>query len=630
MKAATISSGVYNRRFPVGAEPATGGVYFRVWAPQAKRVELLVGAGDSSESKELEPEAQGYFSGFAPGCAAGDLYRFRLDGREQLLPDPASRFQPEGPFGPSMIVDASQFEWHDAQWNGIALANQVIYEMHIGTFTREGTWQAASRQLPELSKIGVTVLEMMPVNDFCGSFGWGYDGVNFFAPTRLYGAPDDLRGFVDEAHRAGLAVILDVVYNHAGPTGNFLKDFSKDYFTNRYENEWGEAINFDGPNSAPVREFFLTNARYWISEFHFDGLRLDATQALFDGSEKHILGELVETARHAAAPRSIIVIGENEPQNNKLMRPAQEQGYGLDGLWNDDFHHTAMVALTGHNEAYYADYLGNPQEFISAAKHGYLYQGQYYSWQKKRRGSPTRGINPSAFVNYLQNHDQIANSGGGWRVQRRTDPALYRAITALFLLTPQTPMLFQGQEFAASTPFAYFADHQGELAEKVKQGRREFLRQFPSLATEAMQAQLPDPTDPQVFASCKLDFSERRRHHETYALHQDLLRLRRTDVAFNPQQARTVDGAVLADRALVLRFFAPDGKDRLLLINLGSDTMLGPVPEPLLAPLPGTIWQVLWSSENPRYGGTGALPVENESGWLMIGKSAVVLADSSE
>ena len=208
----------------------------------------------------------------------------------------------------------------------------------------------------------------MPINDFCGSFGWGYDGVNFFAPTRLYGAPDDLRGFVDEAHRVGLAVILDVVYNHAGPTGNFLKDFSKDYFTDRYENEWGEAINFDGPNSAPVREFFLTNARYWISEFHFDGLRLDATQALFDGSEKHILAELVETVRQAAAPRSIIVIGENEPQNSKLMRPAEEQGYGLDGLWNDDFHHTAMVALTGHNEAYYADYLGNPQEFISAAK----------------------------------------------------------------------------------------------------------------------------------------------------------------------------------------------------------------------------------------------------------------------
>ena len=630
MKTATFSPGVYDRRFPIGAEPAGGGVYFRVWAPQAKRVELLIGADHSSHPEDLKPETQGYFAAFVPGCAAGDLYRFRLDGREQLLPDPASRFQPEGPFGPSMIVDASQFEWHDTQWNGVILANQIIYEMHIGTFTLEGTWQAASRQLPELRNLGVTVLEIMPVNDFCGSFGWGYDGVNFFAPTRLYGAPDDLRGFVDEAHCVGLAVILDVVYNHAGPTGNFLKDFSKDYFTGRYENEWGEAINFDGPNSAPVREFFLSNARYWISEFHLDGLRVDATQTLFDASEKHILGEVVETVRQAAAPRSTIVIGENEPQESKLMRPAEDQGYGLDGLWNDDFHHTAMVALTGHNEAYYADYLGNPQEFISGAKRGYLYQGQYYRWQKKRRGAPTTGIKPAAFVNYLQNHDQIANSGRGWRVQRMIDPGLYRAITALFLLSPQTPMLFQGQEFAASTPFAYFADHQGELAKKVKQGRREFLHQFPSLATEAMQSQLPDATDPEVFASCKLDFSERIRHHETYALHQDLLHLRRADAAFNLQELGAVDGAVLGGRALVLRFFAPDGKDRLLLINLGMDTMLGPVPEPLLAPPPGTTWQVLWSSENPRYGGTGALPVEDESGWLVLGKSAVVLADIPE
>lgn len=626
IKAATTTPGVYSRRLPIGAEPAIGGVYFRLWAPQAKRVEVVVGPDKSSRPEELAAEAQGYFSGFVPACEPGNLYRFRLDGCEQMLPDPASRFQPEGPFGPSMIIDASMFQWRDSQWNGARLDNQVIYEMHIGTFTLEGTWQAASRQLPELKKLGVTVLEVMPVNDFCGSFGWGYDGVNFFAPTRLFGAPDDLRAFVDEAHRTGLAVILDVVYNHAGPTGNFLKDFSKDYFTDRYQNEWGEAINFDGANSAPVREFFLSNARYWISEFHLDGLRLDATQALFDASEKHILGELVETVRQAAAPRSTIIIGENEPQDSKLMRPARDDGYGLDGLWNDDFHHTAMVALTGHNEAYYGDYRGTPQEFISAVKHGYLYQGQYYRWQKKRRGTPSAGITPKSFISYLQNHDQIANSGRGWRVHRLTDAALYRAVTALFLLAPQTPMLFQGQEFAASAPFAYVADHQGELAEKVKQGRREFLQQFSSLATEAMQAQLPDPTDPRVFASCKLDFSERESHHEAYALHQDLLRLRREDPAFNSQTAGAVDGAVLGNHAFVLRFFAPEGKDRLLLINFGIDTLLSPVPEPLLAPLPGTIWQVLWSSENPRYGGGGGVPVENELGWSVIGRSAVVLA----
>ena len=618
--------GIYSRRFPIGAEPTPGGgTFFRVWAPRANRVTVVIGA-DAFVPQELEREAEGYFSGFVPGCKAGDLYRFELDKREQALPDPASRYQPEGPFGPSMIVDPSQFQWHDAHWTGVGLDHQIFYEMHIGTFTHEGTWQAASRQLAELRKLGVTVLEVMPVNDFCGNFGWGYDGVNFFAPTRLYGEPDEFRAFVDEAHRFGLAVILDVVYNHAGPTGNFLKEFSNDYFTDRYENEWGEAINFDGPNSAPVREFFLSNARYWISEFHLDGLRLDATQALFDASEKHILSDIVDTVRQAAAPRTAVIIGENEPQNSKLLRPVKEHGYGIDGLWNDDFHHTAMVALTGHNEAYYADYRGTPQEFISAAKYGYLFQGQYYSWQKKRRGTPSFGIAPASFVNYLQNHDQIANTGRGWRVQRFTDPALYRAVTALFLLSPQTPMLFQGQEFGASTPFTYFADHRGELAEKVKQGRLEFLHQFPSLASAPMQALLPDPTDPQVFASCKLDFAERDRHHETYALYQDLLRLRREDRAFSSQHSGAVDGAVLGDHTFLLRFFAPDRQDRLLLVNLGIDTFFAAVPEPLLAPPPAMIWQVLWSSENPRYGGAGALPLESETGWLVIAKSAVVLA----
>ncbi|MPZ77468.1 MAG: malto-oligosyltrehalose trehalohydrolase [Deltaproteobacteria bacterium] len=618
----------WTRRYPIGAEPAAGsGTHFRVWTPPTTRVEVVIGCDDRLEpGKALERDADGYFSGWVAGCKPGDLYRFRLDGADQLLPDPASRYQPEGPLGPSMIIDPSQFNWRDAQWPGVRLDGQVIYELHIGTFTREGSWQAAVRELPELKKLGVTMLEIMPVNDFCGVFGWGYDGVNFFAPTRLYGVPDDFRAFVDEAHCCGLAVILDVVYNHAGPTGNFLKEFSKDYFTDRYDTDWGEAVNFDGPDSAHVRQFFRTNAGYWIAEFHLDGLRLDATQALFDASEKHILRELVETVRQAAAPRLAVVIGENEPQNSKLLRSFADNGYGIDGLWNDDFHHAAMAALTGRNEAYYSDYRGTPQEFISGAKHGYLFQGQYYSWQKKPRGDSTAGLPPPAFINYLQNHDQIANEGRGWRVHRLSDPALYRVMTALFLLSPQTPMLFQGQEFAASTPFAYFADHQGELADKVKKGRLEFLRQFPNLATEEMQSQLPDPTDSKVFASCKLDLSERQRHHETYALHGDLLRLRREDPAFNSPRAGAVDGAVLKDHAFVLRFSAPDGAQRLLLVNLGADILLSPIPEPLLAPPDGMIWRVVWFSEHPRYGGGGAVPVESETGWFVSGKSAYVLA----
>jgi maltooligosyltrehalose trehalohydrolase len=556
----------------------------------------------------------------------GDLYRFALDAREQLVPDPASRFQPEGPLGPSMIVDPDEFAWHDSQWRGVRAQGQVIYEMHIGTFTRAGTWQAATEQLSSLRELGVTVLEVMPVHDFCGRYGWGYDGVDFFAPTRLYGNPNDFRAFVDQAHTVGLGVILDVVYNHAGPAGNYLKEFSEDYFTSRYSTEWGEPFNFDGLNSAPVREFFLANAGYWIEEFHLDGLRLDATQNIYDSSETHILAEIVERVHSAAEPRSTIVVGENEPQNTQLLQPAADGGCGLDALWSDDFHHSAMVALTGHKEAYYSDYNGKPQEFISAVKHAYLYQGQYYLWQQGRRGTSTYGLKPSAFVHYLQNHDQIANVGRGLRVHELTAPALYRAMTALLLLSPQTPLLFQGQEFAATTPFAFFADHDPELGRKVKEGRLEFLSQFPSLGSRQMRRLLPDPSDPEVFQSCCLDPSERERNPTVYELHRDLLKLRRDDPVFKEaQRPGAVDGAVLGDQLFVLRFFATEhAEDRLLLVNFGTDAKLSPVPEPLVAPPEGREWRTLWSSEDPRYGGGGASPRETAEGWSVPGRAAFV------
>jgi maltooligosyltrehalose trehalohydrolase len=614
------------RRFPIGAEPGIDGVGFRVWAPDRRNVEVI---WESQRAPfPLTSEANGYFFGYVAEARSGDRYRFRLDDSEALVPDPMSRFQPDGPEGPSMVVDPDDFGWTDGDWSGVQPTGQVIYEMHIGTFTREGTWEAARRELAELRRAGMTLLEIMPVHDFCGRFGWGYDGVAFFAPTRLYGKPDDFRSFVDDAHRAGLGVILDVVYNHVGPRGNFLKQFSRDYFSERHKTEWGEAINFDGPNSAPVREFFLSNARYWIQEFHVDGLRLDATQAFFDDSNKHILREIVETSRAAGAGRSTLTIGENEPQNSRLLRSPDENGFGLDGLWNDDFHHSAMVALSGHNEAYYTDYRGTPQEFISCLKRGYLYQGQVYRWQKKPRGTSTAGLEPASFINYLQNHDQIANSGRGWRVHQLSDPALYRVLTALLLLAPQTPLLFQGQEFAASAPFTYFADHQGELAALVKKGRLEFLHQFPSLSAQEMQTELPDPGDLESFARCKLDFSERERHHASYALHKDLLRLRAVEPAFNSQRAGVVDGAVLTEHAFVIRFFNGAEKDRLLVINLALDLTLTQMPEPLLAPPEKMIWSVLWCSEEPRYGGSGARPSEAASGFFIPGKSASVLASA--
>ncbi|MGH7341775.1 MAG: alpha-amylase family glycosyl hydrolase, partial [Candidatus Rokuibacteriota bacterium] len=346
-----------------------------------------------------------------------------------------------------------------------------------------------------------------------------YDGVALFAPTRLYGEPDDFRRFVDRAHALGLGVILDVVYNHAGPDGSFLKAFSPEYFTDRYANEWGEAINFDGPGAGPVREFFVSNAAYWTDEFHLDGLRLDATQTIHDRSPEHVITAIAGAARAAARGRDLVIIAENEPQDVRLVRPSAAGGYGIDGLWNDDFHHTARVALTGRTEAYFTDYQGTPQELISAVKWGFLYQGQRYRWQGKGRGTPTFGLDPAAFVTYLQNHDQIANSTNGRRGHQLAGPAKWRAMTAVLLLLPGLPMLFQGQEFSASAPFLFFADFDDRTNAAVREGRAAFLSQFPSAVAYQQVAALDDPAAPRTFERCKLNPIERVDHVEARALH---------------------------------------------------------------------------------------------------------------
>jgi maltooligosyltrehalose trehalohydrolase len=620
------------RRLPIGAEVMPeGGVHFRVWAPRRRKVEVLLEGGPGSNPKsgpvsiELAPEEGGYFSGIAERAGDGTRYRFRMRSGD-LYPDPASRMQPQGPDGPSQVVDPALFRWSDYDWQGPPQEGQVIYEMHLGTFTSEGTWQAACQQLNELAAIGITVIEVMPVAEAPGEFGWGYDGVLIFAPNHHYGSPDDFRRFVDCAHGLGLAVILDVVYNHLGPQDNYLPAFTKDYFSKAHKTDWGDAINFDGENNLPVREYYIANASYWIDEFHLDGLRLDATQDIYDDSEKHILAEVCEQVRRKAHPRKTLIIGENEPQKVKLVRPAKEGGYGLDALWNDDFHHTARVALTGRKQAYYTDYLGSPQELISAVKWGYLYQGQHYVWQKKRRGTPTYGLRAVNFVNFLENHDQLANSSFGQRVHEMTSPGRHRALTALLLLAPGTPMLFQGQEFSASSPFLYFADFKGNLARSVRKGRAQFLRQFKNLATPEAQKALADPSDPETFRRCKLDFTERETHASAYALHRDLLELRKSDPVFLTQRADRLHGAVLGDHAWLLRFFGEElGDDRLLLINLGRDLELKPAPEPLMAPPEGTDWQILWSSESPKYGGSGVLPFNGIEEVRLSGESAIVL-----
>lgn len=611
------------RHFPIGAEISPAGTHFRVWAPGRRTVTVQL-QNDSGPRIVLLPEPGGYFSGFARGASAGVRYCLHLDDGEPL-PDPASRFQPEGPHGPSQLVDSSSFAWTDENWRGKSIEGQLLYELHIGTFTPEGTWEAARRQLPELQATGITVIEVMPVADFAGQFGWGYDGVGLFAPVALYGEPDDFRRFVDAAHQLNVGVILDVVYNHFGPDGNYLKEFSPDYFSSRYTTDWGEALNFDGPDCASVREFVLTNAAYWIEEFHLDGLRLDATQQIFDNSTEHILKAIVLRIRAAARGRSTIIIAENEPQQSQLARPIGQEGFGIDALWNDDFHHSATVAFTGHNEAYFTDYRGTPQEFISAAKYGFLFQGQRYKWQEKRRGTPAFGLKPSQFVTFIQNHDQIANSGRGLRVSALTTPGRHRALTALLLLLPGTPMLFQGQEFAASTPFFYFADQSDELAQLVQNGRVQFLAQFRSLQSVEMSSVFADPGSIQTFQNSKLDFRDRQRNAPFYSMVKELIALRFQDPAFRAQIPDSVDGAVLAAESFGLRFFAAGKNDRLLIVNLGLDLELDSVPEPLLAPPEGCHWTTRWSSEDPRFGGGGTYPLETDQNWRVPGHAAVVL-----
>ena len=616
------------RRYPIGAELiGENETDFRVWAPKARHVDVAVENGSNSKPvfHALTAEPGGYFSGSIK-LGAEARYRFRLNRDKNCYPDPASRFQPDGPHGSSCVIDPAMFRWTDSQWPGVTLKGQVIYEMHIGTFTTEGTWRAATEQLEELARIGITVIEMMPVADFPGQFGWGYDGVNLFAPCHLYGTPDDLRRFVNRAHSLGIGVILDIVYNHFGPDGNYLGMFSDDYLVREKENEWGNAINFDGPNSQPVREFFITNGRYWIEEFHFDGFRFDATHAIRDESTEYIISAVGRAARQSAGRRSIILVAENDLQEAKMARPFSERGDDLDGMWNDDFHHSSVVALTRRGEAYFADYSGAPQEFISAAKHGFLYQGQALSWRKALRGTPAFGIAPDVFVCCLENHDQIANTGTGERLRFQTSPGRYRAMTALLLLGPWTPLVFQGQEFGASSPFLFFADiGDTSVRDAIRKGRAEWLAAFLSLSEEETLKKMLAPDDPKAFARCKLDFAERKKNRQLYDLHIDLLKLRRDDSRLCQQSSDGIDGAVLGPASFVLRYFSNESDDRLVLVNLGPTQALLPASEPLLAPPSSCRWETQWTSDSPRYGGGGAAAIATQEQWLLPGESTVVL-----
>jgi maltooligosyltrehalose trehalohydrolase len=619
---AALTGAPRGRRYPVGAEPVDGGYSFRVFAPDAKSVLVETEAG---RSFPLDAEADGYHSATLP-LAAGDRYWLRLDGSDERFADPASRFQPEGLEGPSQLVDARGFMWTDGSWRGLRPEGQVLYELHIGTFTPEGTWAAAVGKLGWLKDIGITAIEVMPVAEFGAAFGWGYDGVLQYSPTRLYGNPDDFRRFIDAAHAQGIGVMLDIVYNHLGPGARF-EAFAKSYFRDDIENEWARPMDFRVRTAAGPRAYFVANAIYWIDEFHLDGLRIDAAHAMEDDSSEHVISEIVRKTRAAAGDRGILITAESEPERITMVRPPAAGGHGIDAMWNEDFHHSAMAAAWSRHEAYMHDHRGAPQEFVGVAKYGTLFQGQRYDWQDRGRGAYGLDLGPVHFINYLQNHDQVANSGG-LRFHQRASPARARVLTTLLLLSPQTPILFQGEEFAADTPFYYFLGVTGEMAEAVKQSRLDFLAQFQSLRDPPALESIAVPSDPETFARSKLDWREAETHAEAVALHRDLIAMRRSDPALSRQAASReggVDGAVIGPDALLLRFFGARGEDdRLLLVNLGRDLNLRSIPEPLAAPPAGHDWVQSWSSEEHKYGGGGRRAMDLTTRSVLSGEVAVL------
>jgi len=608
------------RKMPIGAEIIQDAVHFRIWAPKCKSIEVLIdGRGRSS----LKSEKNGYFSGAFEEIREDDLYKFVVDGGD-AFPDPASRCQPQGPHGPSQIINPNKFNWTDHEWKGITEKDQVIlYEFHVGTFTEEGTWQAAAEKLPYLRGLGVTLLEMMPIAEFPGKFNWGYDGVDLFAPTRNYGTPDDLRSFINEAHHLGLGVILDVVYNHFGPSGNYLYQYS-DFYLTEEEGDWGKTINFDGEHCKPVREFFIENAGYWIDEYHFDGLRLDACHAIHDRSSPHIFLEICKKVKEKGGGRSTYVSAENEKQESIFVFSEDQGGYQLDAVWNEDFHHSAYVRLTGRKEAYFSDYCGRSQEFLSSAKFNFLYQGQWYPWQQQCRGTPAIGVPAYHFINFLENHDQVANTGNAQRLHSLSQPKAYRAMTTLWLLSPQIPLFFQGQEFASSPHFHYFCDHEQELAGCVDKGRLEFLSQFVSMHDPNVIDRIPLPHEERAFRLSKLKWQEKENHGEILQFHKDLIQLRKRDPVFHHLKEAKIEGSVLTDDVFLLRYFSPYG-ERLLLVNFGVDYLIEPASDPLLAPSLDRVWTIRWSSEFPEYGGSGFRQVTPKGSWTITGCSACLL-----
>lgn len=543
------------------------------------------------------------FGGLVPGVRAGDRYRYLLDG-DGPYPDPASRFQPEGVHGPSEVVDPDQFPWSDGDWKGIPLDELILYELHVGTFSPEGTFAGVTARLPHVVALGVSAIELMPVSDFPGERNWGYDGVALFAPARCYGHPDDLRRLVDTSHRAGLAVLLDVVYNHLGPDGSYLTTFSPFYRSNRHHTPWGAAVNFDDEHSHMVREFFVENALHWIHEYHLDGLRLDATHALVDESLSHFIEELPSRVRASIADRRVLLIAEDDRNLAYMVQPKAEGGWGLDTVWSDDLHHQLRVLLAGDREGCFEDFTGTLPDVVSTIQRGWFYCGQYSAFRNAPRGTDPSRIPPSRFVIYLQNHDRIGNRAMGERLHQQIPLDAFRAASALLLCCPQTPLLFMGQEWAASTPFRFFTDHQGDLGRRVTEGRRREFRRFSAFADPQVWARIPDPQDPATFDASRLRWAEREEepHASMLRLHQALLRVRRTEPALRDGEGSTFGVEASGESSLVLRREAANGGELWLVVQLRGG---GTVALADLAHLRWAVahpsWEVILTTEDPPY-----------------------------
>lgn len=557
------------------------GVVFRLWAPAAQQAELAIETGhDVPELHPAEADAQGWWECTVPHATAGTLYRWRIDGN-LLVPDPASRQNPEGPHGPSCVVDPRQFEW-ELGWHGRPWRETVLYEMHVGTFTPEGTFAAAAGRLQQLAETGVTAIELMPVADFAGRFGWGYDGVLPFAPHHAYGTPDDLKRFVQQAHRLGLMVFLDVVYNHFGPDGNYLHAYAPGFFSKTKTSPWGAAINFDGPDSDPVREFFIQNAVYWVQEYRIDGLRLDAVHAIHDDSPVHILQALSERVRTATAGRHVHLVLENEDNGYRHLAPTPLHG-SYDAQWNDDFHHVVHVALTGETQRYYHDYGADTLDLLARClTHGMIFEGS-----RRKDGGARELVHATppqplgALVNFAHNHDQVGNRARGERLSRLVPAEAAQLPTLLALLTPAVPMLFFGEEWGATEPFLYFADWEGELRDAVRAGRK---REFGHEDAH----DLPDPCSEATFAASRPDPA--RADADWQRAVKAALAARRRWIT--PRHDQLLPGRHSAqrvgERGLAVQWRYEDGRMLSLELNLGAQALqvepqhLGPVEAELV------------------------------------------------